>query len=401
MTSSPRLSISNMRQATGSFTLALIVMLGLGPVVATPAQAQTLTVLYNFTGGSSDGEYPFGGLIEDKAGHLYGTTTQGGASNQGIVFEVTGLFAEKVLHSFSGADGAFPVAGLTLDAAGNLYGTTFSGGASTNGTVFEITKAGKETVLHSFAGGPKDGCNPAAAVLRDKAGNLYGTTVACGSYGYGTVFKITSSGKESVLYNFTGGTDGANPFAGLIQDAVGNLYGTTYQGGAFCESGCGTVFKIGRTGKETVLHTFAGGTADGCYSYGTPAMDKAGTLYGTTEYCGSSGGGTVWKVTKSGSESLLHSLEYRQGDNPFAGVILDAHGNVYGSAYWGGQSVYGTVYEVTGNGAQTNLHSFAFVDGAEPNGGVIMDAKGNLYGTTVYGGEVYYGVVWKLAPKAR
>ena len=257
------------------------------------------------------------------------------------------------------------------------------------------------TVLHTFAGYPSDGATPYAGLVRDPAGDLYGTTYNGGAHGLGTVFEVNTAGTETVLYSFcsqSNCTDGDNPYAGLIRDSAGNLYGTTVSGGSYS---AGIVFRVSKTGKETVLHTFAGGTADGCYSYGTPAMDKAGTLYGTTEYCGSSGGGTVWKVTKSGSESLLHSLEYRQGDNPFAGVILDAHGNVYGSAYWGGQSVYGTVYEVTGNGAQTNLHSFAFVDGAEPNGGVIIDAKGNLYGTTVYGGEVYYGVVWKLAPKAR
>ena len=226
-------------------------------VIGTPAaQAQTYTVLYRFRG--PDGAQPvYGRLIGDSAGNLYGTTVDGGASGLGVVFKLDKT-GETVLHSFNGTDGSEPFAGLIRDSTGNLYGTTKFGGIWGNGVVFELDTTGTETVLYSFTGGT-DGSLPYASLIRDSAGNLYGTTFEGGASGSGVVFELDTTGTETVLYSFTGRGHGANPVAGLIRNSAGNLYGTTANGGA---SGHGVVFKVDTTGKETVLYSFTGG-ADG------------------------------------------------------------------------------------------------------------------------------------------
>jgi uncharacterized repeat protein (TIGR03803 family) len=202
----------------------------------------TETVLYSFTGGA-DGGQPSGGVIRDRAGNLYGTTIRGGALGFGVVFKLDTAGTETVLHNFGGApaDGASPYAGVILDSAGNLYGTTQLGGASGYGVVYKLNKAGKETVLHSFAGCPIDGEYPKAGVIRDPAGNLYGTTYHGGtSPGSGVVFRLDSTGTETVLFSFNGG-DGSEPKGGVIRNSAGNLYGTTSYGGT---SNPGVVFEI-------------------------------------------------------------------------------------------------------------------------------------------------------------
>jgi uncharacterized repeat protein (TIGR03803 family) len=197
-------------------------------------------VLYSFTGGS-DGAWPYGGVIVDGVGNLYGTTIEGGAHNDGVVFKVTRGGTESVLYSFSGSDGMYPVAGLIIDAAGNLFGTTKQGGKHGAGTVFEVTPDGTETVLYSFTGAG-DGAFPMSSLIRDKRGNFYGTANGGGAHGTGTVFQLSARGGiETTLYSFAGGSDGAWPQASLIQDRSGNLYGTTSSGGSQSD---GTVFKL-------------------------------------------------------------------------------------------------------------------------------------------------------------
>ena len=237
---------------------------------------------------------------------------------------------------------------MVQDSADNLYGTTPDGGASDAGVVFKVAKHGKETVLYSFTGGD-DGGNPFAGLIRDSAGNLYGTTTYGGDlkcnngYGCGTVFKLGKTGKETVLYSFTESPDGAYPYAGLVRDTKGNLYGTTFFGGA---SGAGTVFKVDKTGKETVLYSFTGGS-DGKYPYAGLLRDTKGNLYGTTEYGGASSNGTLFKLDTSGTETVLHSFTGgSDGGLPIAGLILDASGNLYGAAQSGGDGG-GTVFELT------------------------------------------------------
>jgi len=388
--------------------VALVVVLMLATSAIVPAQAQTFTVLYNFK-GSPDGANPYAGLLQDTAGNLYGTTTVGGSSNDGTVFKVDTSGTETVLHAFSGADGISPYAGVIMDAKGNLYGTSANGGTGCSGTgcgtVFELTsKAGgrwTETVLHKFTADP-DGAYP-FGLIQDAKGNLYGATEVGGTTGvFGTVFKVSKAGKETVLHSFAGGpSDGAFPYlAGVIMDTKGNLYGDTFEGGDSPYNG-GVVYKLGKSGALTVLHSFGDGE-DGLLAIGTPAMDKQGNLYGATYRGGSSGYGTVWKVSKKGKETVLYNFcslsNCDDGEYPYAGVILDAQGNLYGVTTEGGVSNDGVVYELNTKGVLTVLHSFAGSDGEFPTGGLILDAQGNLYGTAVYGGSDGSGTVWKLTP---
>jgi len=249
-------------------------------------------------------------------------------------------YSETVLHSFTGypGDGATPYAGLVRDAQGNLYGTTFEGGASSAGTVFKVDTTGKESVLYSFTGTGGDGAAPYAGLVQDAQGNLYGTTyqggdLAC-AYGCGTVFKVDTTGKETVLYSFKGGTDGANPYAGLVRDAQGNLYGTTEGGGDACNPYvCGTVFKVDTTGKETVLYSFTGYPEDGQSPRGGLVLGAQGNLYGATAGGGAFGQGTVFEVDMTGNEIVLYHFTGTGGDGarPVAGLVLDAQGNLYGT----------------------------------------------------------------------
>ena len=393
-------TILKIRLAAASAALIFVVVLGAAVFTPRSAQAQTFSDLYSFTGGSDGGE-PLEGVIRDKAGNLYGTTFQNGAGF-GVVFKVTATGTESVLYTFTGgADGGDPYPSLIMDTAGNLYGTTFAGGSSNCaggcGVVFKVDKNGKETVLYSFKGGTTDGCGPGAPLIRDKAGNFYSTTGTCGASNFGTVFKLTKSGKETVLHSF-GGTpsDGQYPYCGaLLMDKLGNLYGVTDTGGA---SGEGALFKLSKSGKETLLHSFAGGS-DGFLVFGGPVADKAGNLYGTADDGGSSNAGIVWKVSKKGKETVLHTFTggTSDGANPIAGVILDAKGNLYGQTSSGGASGDGTVYELDTKGKITLLHSFDGSDGGTPWAGLLLrDAKGNFYGTTMAGGSGGKGTVWQI-----
>jgi uncharacterized repeat protein (TIGR03803 family) len=252
---------------------------------------------------------------------------------------------ESVIHSFAGgtADGSLPYGGLVQDGNANLYGTTSGGGASDSGIIFKIG-TGKETVLYSFTGGT-DGAHPYAGVLRNNAGNLFGTTSAWGTtagacfpYGCGVVFTLNSTNNLSVLHTFKGSPDGANPYAGLIADPAGNLYGTTYNGGTGpCTNGCGVVFKVAKDGTETVLHNFKGFPTDGAFPYGGLALDAAGNLYGTASYGGTTDNGIVFRLDTNNNETVLYSFNgTTDGAIPRAGVILDSAGDVIGTTYNGG-----------------------------------------------------------------
>jgi len=358
--------------------------------------AWTETVLYIFTGANGDGYEPFAGLIEDASGALYGTTAVGGSKNCrngcGTVFKLTPPapghtgWTESILYTFTnaGGDGETPWGGLIADSSGALYGTTAGGGVScgqldTCGTVFRLTPpapgqtAWTEQVLYAFTGPANgDGAYPYAGLIADASGALFGTTYVGGAYNVGTVFKLTppAAGKtawtESVLYSFTGagghGNDGVNPVAGVIADANGALYGTTYGGAGNASDG--TVFKL------------------------TPPAP----------------GQTTW------TESVLHSFSAQaHGQNPEAGVIMDSSGALYGTTYFGGSIGWGTVFKLAPPAAgktawtETVLHSFTDdVDGANPVGGVIANASGTLFGTTYSGGSLpncsgsCYGTVFKL-----
>jgi uncharacterized repeat protein (TIGR03803 family) len=329
--------------------------------------------------------------------------------------------SETVLYRFTGGvDGGVPDSTLTFDALGNLYGTTSYGGASIfYGTVFKLTPASggawKETVLHNFRGG-SDGSAPTAGVVFDAAGNLYGTTSDGGLYGYGTVFELTptSTGWEKhMLHQFKGSAngDGEYPWAGVILDSAGNLYGTTQLGGpssTTCPAGCGTVFKLIHlsTGwSEEILYAFTGLKGDGAGASTGLILDKAGNIYGTTSEGGSTGNyGTVYQlrhISTGWQERIIFEFTGQQtGESPYAGLTQDATGTLYGTTSYGGSIGYGTVFELTPSSTgwtEQVLYSFsAGADGGFPSGSLLLDSSGNLYGTTSVGGCCADGVVFEL-----
>lgn len=339
----------------------------------------TEKILHQFTDNGTDGYQPRTALVMDSAGNLYGTTAAGGLHGFGTVFELTpkagGLWIEKVLFSFFLQTGGLPYGGLILDAAGNLYGTTSDGGSYHNlcGTVFQLkhSSAGVWTqkVLHVFNLDGVDGCSPQANLIFDAAGNLYGTTIYGGNStsGGGTVFELTpSSGgwTEQILHNFLGGTDGSHLRAPVILDSTGNLYGTTYDGGA---GNGGIVYELtpgsGGIWSEVILHSFNWTDLNGSYLFGGLAQDPAGNLYGVTadggtRLCsGGDGCGTIFELTPATDGSWNWTLLYSfagmpDGNAPLAGLISDAAGNLYGTnagggAYSGTNTHGGTVFEFT------------------------------------------------------
>jgi uncharacterized repeat protein (TIGR03803 family) len=358
------------------------------------ALAQVETVLYSFGNNGTDGYSPYAGLALDAEGNLYGTTYLGGVFNNcnggscGTVFKVTPSGNETILHSFAGGrtDGCFPdMAGVVLDDAGNLYGTTNGCGSYGSGVVYKLTPSGNETILHSFSSA--DGNAPFAGVLLDKAGNIYGTTNGGGAHRCGVVYKLTPDGIETILYSFVGAFgDGCFPMGGLV--LVDNaLYGTTYLGG---RHGVGAVFKLRLSGTETVLHSFSENGIDGTYPEACVALDKAGNIYGTTYQGGVNHIGTVYKLTPSGTETILHSFPANDTDGTdpyFAALILDKLGNLYGVTNSGGASGGGTVFEINSSGTETILHSFSEngTDGFFPLG-VVLGKMNTLYGVTDLGG---------------
>jgi len=387
----------------------IIALFGLLLLASGLAMAQKISVLYNFDGGA-DGGFPKAGLIRDPQGNLYGTTTgdQGVSTGFGTIFEVTSAGVGKVLYRFTGgADGCSPMAGLIRDSSGNLYGTAAGGGtgtcASGHGVVFELSSTGTETVLYTFTGGT-DGGTPEAPLFRDRSGNLYGTTAQGGAANAGTVFEIPFGGTQTVLYSFSGGADGANPTSGVVRDASGNFYGTTVNGGSSaCTGGCGVVYTISSTGTESTLYSFLGGTK-GMFPYGGLTYSVNGTLYGTTSVSGGSGAcdagcGTVYSVSTTGTQKIVHDFSGADGQAPDAALLQDSKGNLYGTTFEGGIYGFGAVFMFNSAGQESLLYNFTGAgDGSNPYSTLLRDSKGNLYGTTEFGGAHGYGTVFKVAP---
>jgi uncharacterized repeat protein (TIGR03803 family) len=279
----------------------------------------------------------------------------------GTVFKLTPDGTLTLLHSFAGgaSDGAKPEAGLIADSSGNLYGTTVRGGGTGCegygcGTVFKLTPGGTLTLLHSFAGGASDGALPQAGLLADKSGNLYGTTAVGGPVDGGTVFKLAPDGTLTLLHSFMGGGDGREPLAGLLGDSSGNLYGTTWGGGVSKEGGPsndGTVFKLAPDGTLTRLHSFFS-PRDGAAPFAGLIADSSGNLYGTTRAGDASNGGTVFKLAPDGTLTVLHSFMQglSDGAHPKAGLLADKSGNLYGTTRVGGAAYQGVVFKISGIG---------------------------------------------------
>jgi uncharacterized repeat protein (TIGR03803 family) len=378
---------------------------GTGTLLLGIGSAQTEKLIHSFAEGT-DGALPYAGLIGDSKGNGYGTTYLGGKSPAcllgcGTVYKISPSGNLTIVHAFVGGttDGCIPRGLLVIDKSGNLYGTTPGCGTNNAGTAFKISSSGTETILHNF-GLPGDGSEPQCALAIDAQGNLYGTTPLGGAYSAGTVFKVTPSGVETVVYSFTGAADGKMPIAGLIFGARGNLYGTTSVGGLY---GRGTVFELSPSGAETVLYSFAGGS-DGNSPQAGLVLDKRGYLYGTTIFGGTSDFGTVFVLNPSTKQDkILHSFSMNgDGYEPSAGVVLDtAQLNLYGTTMSGGSFSHGTLYKVSLSGAETIVYNFGSAgdgDGAAPYGTVVLDSKANIYGTTSAGGAHNLGTVYRITP---
>ena len=334
----------------------------------------------------------------------------------GLTAAATPSFGAKldVLYTFAGyfpqKDGQGPAAGVVADAQGNLYGTTFEGGANNDGTVFKLTPDGTETVLYSFAGA-KDGRNPASALVMDEDGNLFGTTGngggnGCTRSGCGTIFKIAPGGTETILYSFKGTGDGAHP-SSLLMDGAGNLFGVTNQGGAGCAgNGCGVVFELTSAGKLKTLYTFSGGD-DGSNPDARLIADASGNLYGTAFAGGAFGQGVVFQLSPAGVESVLYAFAGgTDGSRPFSGLLMGKKGALFGTTDAGGGSGCGgsgcgVVYRLDSDGTETILHAFDGDDGQGPTADLISDARGNLYGSAEMGGTNNDGLLFRLTPKGK
>ena len=300
------------------------------------------------------------------------------------------------LGSFGG-NGAYPVAGLAAGSDGNFYGTTSNGGDATgDGTIYQVTPAGGLTTLYTFTGG-SDGSQPYAGLVQDSDGSFYGTTSAGGdANGDGTVYKVTPAGGLTTLYTFTGGNDGSQPQAGLAHGTDGNFYGTTAYGGA---NGDGTIFKLTPTGGLTTLYTFTGGS-DGSYPVAGLVQGNDGNFYGTASAGGDANGdGTIYKITPAGTFTVLYTFGGSDGYQPVGKLTLGSDGNFYGAAFEGGTTGDGTIYQVTPAGALTTLYTFTGgSDGSQPYSGLVQGSDGSLYGETSVGGAGGNGTIFKLTP---
>jgi uncharacterized repeat protein (TIGR03803 family) len=394
-------------------TCSLIFVLSSVLAAGTTASAQTVTTLASMT----DGQYPWGSLVADPNGNLFGTTEQGGAG-YGTVFEIaktsSGYATPITLVSFDKTNGAYPFAGLIIDANGNLFGTAQQGGASQCSTVFEIARASTgyastPTTLVDFD--CTSGSGPEGGLIADANGNLFGTTSLGGPSWDGTVFEIvkTSSGyanTPTTLASFNG-SNGEVLQAGLIADANGNLFGTANAGGA---NGYGVVFEIAKTASgyansPTILFNFD--NTNGAIPEAGLIADANGNLFGTTVAGGAQGYGVVFEIAKTSSgyastPTILVNFDNTNGASPVANLIIDANGNLFGTTSEGGAAGYGTVFEILKTSSvyastPTILASFNGSNGLFPPTGLIPDANGNLFGTTVWGGSANTGTVFEIA----
>ena len=402
-------------------------LLALALFCLTAAAQSHERVLHAFTVPAPNCFGPAAPLVADTAGNLYGTTTGGGVSTYGCVFELSPIesgWVETVLYNFSSTDGAYPASAITFDGQGNIYGTTQRGGTYDSGVAFELSPTNPggwtETVLHNFGSGD-DGNDPHSNLVFDGAGNLYGTTAGSGGTRRGgTVFKLTpgvSGWTETILYSFPAsisGPDGDSPVGGVVMDGAGNLYGNTAFGGA---TGNGAAYELLPSNggyKERLIYSFNG--SDGWEPSSGIVMDHSGNLYGTTTAGGDTIGcycGLVFELTKNSNrkwtENVLHSMAATDGGSPLGPVVFDGAGNLYAAAQSGGTFAQGTIFMLTptstGPWNETILHQFDFQypdgkDGQSPYAGVIFN-HGRVFGTTLSGGIYDSGIVFRITPRVK
>ncbi|HUD49183.1 MAG TPA: choice-of-anchor tandem repeat GloVer-containing protein [Candidatus Baltobacteraceae bacterium] len=383
---------------------------GYGTVFAYNLSHSQISSLHSFQ-NAADGANPMAPVAQGTNGDFFGTTSQGGSDTNGALFKITSEGAFTPLYSFTnGIDGANPVAPLVQGADGNFYGTAASS-RSGFGTVFEVTTNGIFTPLYAFTG-ENDGANPAAGLVQAADGLFFGTTSEGGSNNAGAVFSITSTGAFAPVMSFMGGGDGSDPQAPLVQGTNGNFYGTAYQGG---KAGDGVVFELTANGVFTLLHSFTNGQ-DGAFPASGLTLGTDGNLYGSTFVGGANDSGVLFKMTQQGALTVLHSLTGRtEGNRPVGALVQGTNGNFYGAANQGGDSgispyyyPYGTIFEMTSGGTVTTLYTFTNgYDGAYPRGGVALGTDGNFYGTATSAGTPVYdvnptpltfGTIFKITP---
>jgi uncharacterized repeat protein (TIGR03803 family) len=397
------------------FIIAVILLVSAGRLGS--ANAQTETILHLFAGYPTDGSQPDAALVQGRDGNFYGTTQGGTTSELGTVFRVSPSGTYTSLYWFTGCDGYLPN-GLVQGSDGNFYGTTVYGGnaegggvcgGSGSGTVFRISSSGNFTSLYSFGSSPNDGRTP-NGLVQGSDGDFYGATLYGGTYGSGTVFRISPSGSYTNLYSFGSYPgDGQIPQGGLVQGSDGNFYGTTVYAGTSTNcpgsefegipSGCGTVFRINPNGSYTNLYSFGRQPTDGANPSGRLVQGSDGNFYGTA--------GTVFRISPGGSETTLYRfLGSPDGAIAQGGLVQGSDGNFYGTTVYGGTNLnYGTLFRISPSGSETVLYSFAGppTDGQYPTAGLVQGSDGSFYGTTPWGGTNinYYcdngcGTVFKL-----
>jgi uncharacterized repeat protein (TIGR03803 family) len=351
-------------------------------------------VVHDFT-SSTDGAWPAGALISDKDGNLYGTTSTGGPNGAGTVFKLAPDGTESLIHTFNGVDGNLPMSGLLKGPHGKFYGVTEIGGKYGAGNVYEVTKDGVLTSIFEFGATPGDGWNPVCDLAWGPHGELVGTTVNGGANGYGTVFQVTLDGKETILHSFSIGADGRYPAAGVVLDPAGNVYGTTHNAN---DGSSGTAYKIDAQGVFSVLYTFD--DASGFFPHAAMTLDADGNLYGTTEAGGDYANGTVFKLTPGGAHTVLHSFTGgADGSTPVAPLYRDKDGNLVGTTSWGGQGYHGTIFMLAPDGLLTTLYTFDGTTGNNSMAGVVRDPATGvhaIYGSTYSGGATGGGVIFRL-----
>jgi uncharacterized repeat protein (TIGR03803 family) len=359
-----------------------------------------ISVIHSFSVSPVDGLYPNGSLIQGKDGNLYGMTSAGGLYQEGTIFKCSLTGAFTLLYSFTGggSDGAFPDGGLVQANNGTLYGMTFKGGPLNGGIIFKCSTSGTETILHNFTGGITDGAAPYGSLIFANDSNLYGMTDSGGSSGFGSIIKCDTLGNESVLYSFGGGGDGNYPYGDLIQASNDTLYGMTSSGGSNSYWGC--IFKCSLSGTESVIYSFTGGF-DGGNPFGNVIQANDGNLYAMTEYGGTNGNGALIKCTTTGTESVLYSFGNNANDGswPYSSLVQANDGKLYGMIIGGGLANRGAIFNCTLAGTETVLHDFASdAVGNTSAGNLIQTKDGYLYGVTDYGGIYGYGTIFKRSP---
>ena len=420
------LSRRPLRMTSAAQILVSLVLVWLMVAAAQEIQAQTYTVIHDFTGGQ-DGAYPFTGLAVNARGSLYGTAYSGGRFDSGSIYSLNASGSHWIfnpLYSFGGSDGAGPIARLVVGPDGGLYGSTSAGGGGpctlTNGyrgcgTIYELRPpahaqgsalvAWDLSVLYRFSG--TDGAYPQGELTFDQAGNIYGTTVNGGSAGWGTIYSLTPSTggwTQELLYQAQDDGDGQYPWGGVVFDQAGNLYGVFSSGGPH---GYGAVYELTPSGSgwsESTVHAFRFLNDDGAIPQGRLVFDDAGNMYGTTVH-NAGGGGTAFELTNSGggwSYNFLYSFTGGISLGPYSKLTRDAEGNLYGTTFGDGRYGFGSVFKMTRSGGDwsyTSLHDFTGgSDGGNPACGVTMDSQGNLYGTASDGGAYGMGVVFQITP---